>query len=107
METAFIKSGSQEKTKTESKKMTYQEFLELCDEDTLAEWEDGEIIMVPSASERHQDITVFLTVLLRLYVDSRKLGKLYNAPYQITDSPSVFKGYKNDICLNDKYVRNS
>jgi len=21
-----------------------------------------------------------------------------------TDSPSVFKGYKNDICLNDKYV---
>ena len=24
-----------------------------------------------------------------------------------TDSPSVFKGYKNDICLNDKYVRNS
>lgn len=110
METAFIKSGSQEKTKTESKKMTYQEFLELCDEDTLAEWEDGEIIMVPSASERHQDITVFLTVLLRLYVDSRKLGKLYNAPYQIRLESSgrepdiIFVSNENLTRIKDAYL---
>jgi Uma2 family endonuclease len=73
METALI----------ESKKISYEEFLEQSDEDIWAEWVDGEIIMVPSASERHQDINVFLTSILRFYVDSRKLGKLYNNPYQM------------------------
>jgi len=93
METATTESKLQ-KTIAESKKISYEEFLEQFDEDTWAEWVDGEIIMVPSATERHQDISVFLTTLLRLYVDSRKLGKLSNAPYQMK---LEFSGREPDI----------
>ena len=32
------------------KKMTYEEFLAWADEDTLAEWVDGEVVMTSPAS---------------------------------------------------------
>ena len=40
-------------------KMTYEEFLAWADEDTLAEWVDGEVVMTSPASNRHQDLTAF------------------------------------------------
>ena len=43
---------SNNKIKPEGK-ISYEEFLDWCDEDTLAEWVDGEIIMTSPASERH------------------------------------------------------
>ncbi len=41
-------------------KMTFEEFLEWCDEDTWAEWVDGEVQVVSPASDKHQDIADFL-----------------------------------------------
>jgi MFS family permease len=41
-------------------KISYEEFLRVCDEDTLAEWVDGEVVMTSPASNRHQAITSFL-----------------------------------------------
>ena len=38
-------------------KLSYEEFLDWCDEDTLAEWVDGEITMYSPASNRHQDLS--------------------------------------------------
>ena len=40
--------------------MSYAEFLEWCDEDTLAEWVDGEVIMASPASAVHQILVGFL-----------------------------------------------
>ena len=37
-------------------RMTYEEFLAWADEDTLAEWVHGEVIMASPASRRYQDI---------------------------------------------------
>jgi hypothetical protein len=34
--------------------MTYAEFLDWADEDTLAEWVNGKVIMTSPASLRHQ-----------------------------------------------------
>ncbi len=39
--------------------MTYEEFLGWADEDTLAEWVDGEVRMYSPASKRHQAIADF------------------------------------------------
>ena len=64
-------------------KMTYEEFLNWCDEDTLAEWVDGEIIMVSPASKRHQDIAGFLYKALDLYVQVHDLGEVVQAPFQM------------------------
>lgn len=41
-------------------KMSYEEFLAWCDEDTRAEWIDGNVVMMTPASARHQDIVATL-----------------------------------------------
>jgi Uma2 family endonuclease len=62
-------------------KITFQEFLDWCDEDTWAEWVDGEVIMVSPASFEHQDLGSLLETVLRIFVESRDLGKLLRAPF--------------------------
>ena len=41
-------------------KISFEAFLDWCDEDTWAEWEDGEIVLMSPASNRHQQIGSFL-----------------------------------------------
>lgn len=63
--------------------MTYEEFLDWADEDTLAEWVDGEIAMTSPASDRHQDVMLFIADVLRPYVKLHQLGKVQVAPFQM------------------------
>ncbi len=65
------------------KKMTYEEFLAWADEDTYAEWVDGEILMVSPASRRHQKIVGFLTTVLSAFVERHNLGEVIAAPFQM------------------------
>jgi len=64
-------------------RMTYEEFLAWADEDTLAEWVDGEIIMTSPASLQHQSTSGFLFQLLSMFVETRQLGVVITAPYQM------------------------
>lgn len=64
-------------------KMTYEEFLAWADEDTLAEWVGGEVIMVSPASTRHQQLAGFLEKVIGLYVEQRGLGQVLSAPFQM------------------------
>ncbi len=64
-------------------RMTYEEFLAWADEDTLAEWVDGEIIMTSPASDLHQDLLRFLTAVLSVFVEARDLGVIRPAPFQM------------------------
>jgi Uma2 family endonuclease len=64
-------------------RMSYQEFLDWTDEDTLAEWVDGEIVMSSPASYVHQSISYFLSTILGLYVDTRNFGVIRSAPFQM------------------------
>lgn len=64
-------------------RLTYEEFLAWADEDTLAEWVDGEVVMTSPASRRHQEIQFFLGQVLGLYVEHRKLGRVLPPPFQI------------------------
>lgn len=63
--------------------MTYDEFLSWADEDTLAEWVDGEVAMYSPASDRHQDLVRFLTSVLGIYVEVHSLGTVRPAPFQM------------------------
>ncbi|MEJ5309926.1 MAG: Uma2 family endonuclease [Anaerolineae bacterium] len=63
--------------------LTYTEFLSWVDEDTLAEWVNGEIVMTSPASNQHQDIADFLTTILRAYIQARNLGVVRSAPFQM------------------------
>ena len=62
-------------------KISFEEFLDWCDEDTWAEWVDGEVIIVSPASIQHQEIGSFLDKILGIYVEARGLGKLLRAPF--------------------------
>jgi len=69
--------------------MTYQEFLAWADEDTLAEWVDGEALMTSPASRRHQETANFLNTLLTFYASIRDLGRVLFAPLQVKLGPDL------------------
>ncbi len=64
-------------------RLSYEEFLKLYDEDAHAEWVDGEVILLSPASNRHQDLSGFLTAILRAYVEAKRLGVVRSAPFQM------------------------
>jgi len=72
-----------ERTRMMRPKMTYEEFLAWADEDTLAEWVDGEVVMYSPASDRHQDMARFLAAVLSIYVETYGLGVIRPAPFQM------------------------
>ena len=63
--------------------MSYDEFLDWADEDTLAEWVNGKVVMTSPASLRHQLIAQFLGRVLAGYVEVDRLGIIVSAPFQM------------------------
>jgi len=63
-------------------RMTYEEFLER-DDDRVAEWVDGEVILMGEPSLRHQLLVSFLGALLQHFVEANKLGVVLPAPFQM------------------------
>lgn len=61
--------------------VTFEEFLAWCDEDTHAEWVDGEIIVMSPASDHHQDISDFLVTVMRLYNEAHQAGWVRSGPF--------------------------
>ncbi len=76
-------------------KMSYEEFLSTWD-GTWAEWVDGEVIKMSPASDLHQDLSDFLTALLRHFVEARDLGIVRSAPFQMKTAPGL-PGREPDI----------
>ena len=86
-------------------RMTWEEFLAWVDEDTHAEWVDGQVILLyppqetapqegramPSpATPRHQRVHKFLVHLLEAYLSERPLGEVLYAPLlmRLPEKPS-------------------
>ncbi len=69
--------------------MNYEEFLDWCDEDTLAEWVEGEVIMASPASAAHQTLVGFLLKILDTYAEQRDLGQVITAPFQMKTGPAL------------------
>lgn len=92
--------------------LTYEEFLAWCDEDTRAEWVDGEVVLLSPASRRHQDLADFLTAILRAYVEAHRLGLVLSAPFQMKTGPDLpgrepdllFVASENLGRLRDRYL---
>lgn len=64
-------------------RMTENEFVIWCDEDTKAEWVDGEVIVHSPANKQHVDLVGFLLVVLRLFVLQRDLGAVFGPELQL------------------------
>ena len=82
-------SSFQARAAEQSRKLSYEEFLDWCDEDTLAEWVNGDIVMISPASSSHQAIADFLLIVLKVYVEQRELGRVISAPFQMKTNPAL------------------
>ncbi|HET8523086.1 MAG TPA: Uma2 family endonuclease [Thermomicrobiales bacterium] len=67
--------------------MTYEEFLNSEMSETHAEWVDGEVTVFMPPTERHADVTLFLSMLLALYAGTFGLGKVFTAPFEMRVRP--------------------
>jgi Uma2 family endonuclease len=57
-------------------RMTEEQFVAWCDEDTRAEWADGEVVMMSPVNVEHSDLTRWLITLLSIFVEDRGSGHL-------------------------------
>ncbi len=63
--------------------ITYEEFLAQVNEDTLAEWVNGGIVIASPASTRHQLIGDFLNRIIAIFVEQHQLGVIISPPFQM------------------------
>jgi Uma2 family endonuclease len=64
-------------------KMSYEEFLAWSDEDTHAEWVEGEVIVFMPPTIVHQDIIGFVYMLISQFVTFYDLGKTLQSPFEM------------------------
>jgi Uma2 family endonuclease len=93
--------------------MTEKEFENWCDEDTFAEWVDGEVVMMSPVNVDHADVFGFLYLLLGTFIDEQELGRLYAEPFQVRfeklrrrRSPDLFFIPKGRKAIVEKIVVN-
>jgi Uma2 family endonuclease len=79
-------------------KMTYEEFLAWADEDTWAEWVNGEVIILTPASNKHQMLVGFrfFLNLIQHCVEAHQLGVVLPALFQMKAGPDL-PGRESDI----------
>ncbi len=66
-----------------TKRLTYEQFLEWADEDTLAEWVDGRIEKREPESVVHQDLLGFVLRVLASFVEDHNAGEVMMRGYQM------------------------
>lgn len=78
-----IQESISSRTKPMRLQMSREAFLAWADEDTHAEWVDGEVFVFMPATDIHQATLGFLYHLLALFVDLFQLGQLRVAPFEM------------------------
>jgi Uma2 family endonuclease len=77
--------------------ISYEEFLEWVDEDTLAEWVDGAIEMSSPANEQHEAMVSLLGSVFRTYCRMFQLGRVLQNPFQMKLSGKRGSGREPDV----------
>ena len=57
--------------------MTYEEYLDWATDHPHAEWVNGEVTILPATAERHDSVVRFLVEFLRILVQGRRSGQVY------------------------------
>ncbi|HVA45567.1 MAG TPA: Uma2 family endonuclease [Pirellulales bacterium] len=65
------------------KTMSEEEFVAWCDEDTRAEWVDGEVVVMSPANLVHCKLNRFLLSVLGDFVDARSLGEVVGTEFSV------------------------
>ena len=91
---------------------TYQDYLELPNDRNRYEILEGELIMGPAPVTDHQQISIKLSTLLFTFVDEKKLGFVFSAPYDIifenknvVQPDIIFVSNKNKKIITEKNIQ--
>lgn len=74
---------------TPARWMTYEEFLNWPGENQPVEWVNGKMVFMSPVTEPHENIRGFLYSLLRHFVESHGLGRVYSEPFQMKTGPDL------------------
>ncbi len=77
-------------------RLTWEEYLRFGEENTLAEWIDGRVIVLFSGSTKHQEIVGFLQTVIGLFSETHHLGQAFIAPYAMKLNPQR-RGREPDV----------
>ena len=69
-------------------KMSYEEYLEFAADSRIVEWVEGEVIIYMPPAREHQDLVLFLSQLLNLFIQFFDLGVLIVAPFEVKLRPN-------------------
>ncbi|OAT79856.1 Uma2 family endonuclease [Desulfotomaculum copahuensis] len=78
-------------------RISFEGFLAWCDEDTWAEWVDGEVVLLTPAALKHQRIARFLLFLLGAYAGKFECGEVLPAPFLVRLPQTLRRGREPDI----------
>jgi Uma2 family endonuclease len=76
--------------------MTWEEWLAWAPESRITEWVDGEVIEMSPIGAQHDEISQWLTTILRLYLRLTGLGYLRTAP-SVLKLTSIPRGREPDL----------
>lgn len=82
--------------------LTFEEFFTWCDEDTWAEWVDGEVIVLSPSSLKHALLAGFLTTVLTAWVSKGDLGVILAAPFLMRLPEALRRGREPDLLFVSK-----
>jgi Uma2 family endonuclease len=63
--------------------ISFEEFLDWCDEDTRAEWVNGRVVLMSPDSDPHDRLLGFISPVLHIYVEARNLGRVFGANFMM------------------------
>jgi Uma2 family endonuclease len=63
--------------------MTEEQFVQWCDDQTWAEWIDGEVLLMSPVNIQHGELFVFLLRLLGDFVEHHDLGSVMTEPVHV------------------------
>lgn len=70
-------------------KVSYEEFLASLDDESPAEWVNGEVVSISPISDEHQLVASFLLTLLKVHVEHHSLGVVLYEPFQMKTGPDL------------------
>lgn len=69
--------------------ISFEDFLAHLDEDTHAEWVDGQVVPMTPVSKRHDEVAGFVYAVLRGFVRRKKIpGRVFHDSFQMKLGPS-------------------
>lgn len=92
--------------------MSEEEFLDFCDEDTKAEFVDGEVIVHSPASIKHVNIQMFVSWLVKLFVAKGRVGQVFGENFQVQLRPGlrrvpdlIFVSKDNNVTITNTEIQ--